>query len=391
MNLTARIFARTEPLNTQRSYRQLAVVCVVLLIGCAWASWATLEEQIRAPGTVIVSSRSQVIQVVDGGVLRKLHVREGDAVRAGDLLAELDTVRFAASSDEMQAKVISLRAALERAEAELDGRPLKFPPDVARYPDIVAAQRDLYERRLRLQREETEGLEQSLKLANEELKLVQQLAKSGDASKTEVLKAQRQVSDIQANITNKRNSYRQEAQTDLAKNRSDLEQSEQVLTQRQQALDSTRLKAPMSGVIKNVRITTIGAVLKPGDELMQIVPSDEPLIIEAKVKPADVAFIRKDLHANVKLDAYDYTVYGSLKGHVTYISADTLEEDLKKDEQPYYRVHIQIDQFPQQHRDKIEVIPGMTAKAEIITGERTVAQYLLKPLRRVSSEALVER
>lgn len=391
MDLTERLFARAEPLQVQRTYHLLAIMLVVVLAGAAWASWATLEEQVRAPGTVIVSSRSQVIQVVDGGVLRKLHVHEGDSVKAGDLLAELDTVRFAASSDEIGAKVISLRAAIERGEAELDSRPLKFGPDVLKYPDIVAAQRDLYERRLRLQREETEGLEQSLKLANEELKVMQQLAKTGDAARTEVLKAQRQVADIEASIVNKRNGYRQEAQTDLAKNRSDLEQSEQVLTQRNQALDSTRIKAPMTGIIKNVRITTLGAVLKPGDELMQIVPSDEPLIIEAKVKPVDVAFIRKDLHANVKLDAYDYTVYGSLKGHVSYISADTLEEDLKKDEQPYYRVHIQIDQFPAQHRDKIEVIPGMTAKVEIITGERTVAQYLLKPLRRVSSEALVER
>lgn len=391
MDISERLFARSEPLRLQRTYQILLLASLVLLVFGIWASWATLEEQVRAPGTVIVSSRSQVIQVVDGGVLRRLHVREGDAVKAGDLLAELDTVRFAASSDEIQAKVVSLRAAIERGEAELDGRPLKFTADVLKYPDIVSAQRDLYERRLRLQREETEGLEQSLKLANEELKVMQALAKTGDAARTEVLKAQRQAADIQASIINKRNGYRQEAQTDLAKNRSDLEQSEQVLTQRQQALDSTRLRAPMAGIIKNVRITTIGAVLKPGDELMQIVPSDEPLIVEAKVKPADVAFVRKDLHASVKLDAYDYTIYGSLKGHVTYISADTLEEDLKKDEQPYYRVHIQIDEFPRQHRDKIDVIPGMTAKVEIITGERTVAQYLLKPLRRVSGEALVER
>ncbi len=391
MNLSERLFARTDPLQTQRSTRQLLGVSAAILVAVAWAFWAIIDEQVRAPGTVIVSSRSQVIQVVDGGVLRTLHVREGDIVKSGDLLAELDIVRFAASSEEIQSKVISLRAAIQRAEAELDSKPLKFSSDVAKYRDIVSAQSDLYDRRLRLQREELEGLQQSLKLANEELKLVTQLTSTGDASRTEVLKAQRQVSDIQSTITNKRNGYRQEAQADLAKNRSDLEQAEQVLTQRNQALASTRLTAPMSGIIKNVRITTLGAVLKPGDELMQIVPSDEPMLIEAKVKPADVAFIRKDLKANVKLDAYDYTVYGSLKGHVTYISADTLEEDLKKDEQPYYRVHIQIDSIPTQHRDKIEVIPGMTAKVEIITGERTVAQYLLKPLRRVGSEALVER
>ena len=391
MSLAARLFARAEPLNTVRSTTHLFIAIATIAAAAAWASWAIIDEQVRAPGTVIVSSRSQVVQVVDGGVLRKLHVREGDTIKAGELLAELDTVRFAASSDEINAKVISLRAAIQRAEAELDGKPLQFSKDVAPYKDIVESQRNLYERRKQLQSEEVSGLEQTLKLANEELKLTEQLAKTGDASRAEVLKARRQVNDAQSIMTNKHNGYRQEAQSDLAKNRAELEQAEQVLTQRKQALDSTKVRAPMSGIIKNVRITTMGAVLKPGDELMQIVPSDEPLIIEAKVKPVDVAFIRKDLRANVKLDAYDYTVYGSMFGHVTYISADTLEEDLKKDEEPYYRVHIQIDEFPEQHRDKIDVIPGMTAKVEIITGERTVAQYLLKPLRRVSSEALVER
>jgi membrane fusion protein, adhesin transport system len=148
--------------------------------------------------------------------------------------------------------------------------------------------------------------------------------------------------------------------TALARSRSELEQSEQVLTQRREALQSTRIRAPMTGTVKNVRITTLGAVLKAGEELLQIVPSDDPLIVEARVKPADVAFVRKDLRANVKLAAYDYTVYGSLKGHVTYISPDTLQEELRRDEEPYYRVHIQIDEFPQGKRDKIEVIPGMS-------------------------------
>lgn len=391
MNLNERLFARTEPLQVGRTYRFATLMTGVLVVVAAWSSWATLDEQVRAPGTVIVSTRSQVIQVVDGGVLRKLHVREGDTVKRGDLLAELDTVRFAASTDEMAAKVVALRAAIQRAEAELEQRPLQFSEDVRAFPDIVSSQRDLFERRRTLQSEELSGLEQAFRLAQQELALTEKLAETGDASLAEVIKSRRQVNEVRSAITNKRNGYRQEAQADLAKNRAELEQAEQVLTQRQQALDSTRLLAPMSGIIKNVRVTTLGGVLKSGDELMQIVPSDEPLIIEAKVKPADVAFIRNDLPANVKLDAYDYTIYGSLKGHVTYISADTLEEDLQKDEEPYYRVHIQIDTFPEQHRDKVEVIPGMTAKVEIITGERTVAQYVLKPLRRVGSEALTER
>jgi membrane fusion protein, adhesin transport system len=289
------------------------------------------------------------------------------------------------------AKVMALRAVIARLEAEIDERPLEFPPEVADRPEITSAQRDLYDRRRQLQREEQSAIELSLKLAEEELTSLEQLAKTGDASRTEVLRQRRIVNDLRASAVNKRNAYRQEAQAELARSRSELEQSEQVLTQRREALQSTRIRAPMTGTVKNVRITTLGAVLKAGEELLQIVPSDDPLIVEARVKPADVAFVRKDLRANVKLAAYDYTVYGSLKGHVTYISPDTLQEELRRDEEPYYRVHIQIDEFPQGKRDKIEVIPGMTATVEIITGERTVAQYLLKPVRRVSGEALVER
>lgn len=391
INLSERLFARTEPLDIQRSVRVAVILCAVVFIGALWAAWAELEEQIKAPGTVIVSSRSQVVQVVDGGVLQNLLVREGDSVKAGDLIAELYTVRFQANSEEMAAKVFNLKASLKRLEAEINGTPLSFPEDIAKKPDIVAAQMNLFARRQQLQREEQDAIEKSIKLAQEELASLVELEKTGDASRTEVIRARRQVNDLRATATNKRNAYRQDAQTELARSRAELEQAEQVLTQRNEALDATRIRAPMTGTIKNVRITTLGAVLKPGDELLQIVPSDDPLIIEVKVRSADVAFVRKDLHANVNLDAYDSAIYGSLKGHVTYISPDTLMDEQRRDEQPYYRVHIQIDEMPETRGKSMEVLPGMTVNAQIITGKRTVAQYLLKPLRRISSDALTER
>ena len=390
-NLSERLFARTEPLQVRRIYRVLTTFIAVLLAAAVWSSWATLEEQIRAPGTAIVSSRSQVVQVVDGGVLRKMHVREGDSVVAGDLIAELDTVRFEANSEEIAVKVISLRGTIARLLSELEGRPLKFPPEVLARPEVVESQRNLYERRRQLQEEDQKAIAQSLKLAQEELALLEQLEAGGDASRSEVLKARRQVNELKATATNKRNTYRQEAQAELTKSRADLEQAEQVLTQRREALQSTRIRAPMTGTVKNVRVTTLGAVLKAGDELLQIVPTDDPLLMEAKVRSADVAFVRTGLRANVKFDAYDYTIYGSLKGHVIYISPDTIEAERNSDEEPTYRVHIEIDEIPQDRKREIDVIPGMTGTVEIITGERTVAQYLLKPLRRISSEALVER
>ena len=199
------------------------------------------------------------------------------------------------------------------------------------------------------------------------------------------------MNDLRAQQANKHNGFRQDAQLELAKVQSELAQTEQVYAQRHEALTSTQLRAPMSGIVKNVRYTTLGAVLKAGDELLQIVPSDDALIIEARVKPSDVAFLRHGLRANVKLDAYDYTLYGALKGEVIYISPDTLEEDLKRDEKPYYRVHIRTDSNVPNGQKALEVRPGMTASVEIITGSRTIANFVLKPLRRTVDEALHER
>lgn len=390
MSRHERLLERLPPLTVHRADRLLLACVLFLVVVAVWASLAMIEEQIRAPGTVIASSRSQVVQVVDGGTLKHLHVKEGDAVRAGDLIAELDPVRFQASSDEIAVKLAALQASILRLEAELSGRPLSFPPSLAAYGEILRTQSALHGKRLQAQQEEIQAINQSAALAAEELAAVLKLAEAGDAARSEVLKAQRQLNDLRAQATNKRNAFRQEAQLELAKTRADLEQTEQVYTQRSEALQSTYLRAPMDGVVKNVRMTTLGAVLKAGDELLQIVPSGDPLVIEAKVAPADVAFLRNGLRANVKLDAYDYTLYGSLTGKVVYISPDTLEEDLARDEQPYYRVHVQTDGDSPAGRERLDVRPGMTTTVEIITGERSIASYILKPLRRTVDDALHE-
>lgn len=386
------LFMRARPLETHKSKMLLIVMCAFFAVVVAWANWATLDEQVRATGKVVVSSRSQVVQSVDGGVLAAMHVKEGDFVRSGDVLAELDTTRFAASAAETQAKARSLRANVERLTAELTRTPLAFSEHVLQDPELAANQTNLHNRRLQQQREERESLKQSLALARQELAALEELAATGDAAQSEIIRARRDVVDLNAELINRRNEYRREAQKELAAAQSELDQALQVLAQRNEALQATKIRAPMSGSVKNIAISTIGAVLKSAEELMQIVPSDEPMLVEARVSSADIAFIRPDLPANVKLDAYDFTVYGSLKGRVTYISPDTIDEDLKQNEEPYYRVLVEINEIPQPEGvDPVEVIPGMTTLVEIITGHKTVAQYLLKPLRRGSAAALTER
>lgn len=392
MSLSEQLFARARPVELGFAAHALWIIVAIASATIAWANWATLDEQVRATGEVIVSSRSQVVQAVDGGVLSVMQVKEGDTVVAGDVLAELDRVRFTASAEEMRAKTINLRANSARLVAELTGEALDFSKDVLEEPRLVKRQTDLHYRRLRQQREESESVQKSLVLANQELDALMDLASTGDASQSEVLNARRQVVDLQAELINRKNEYRRDAQEQLAANQSELEQATQVLKQRQEALAATIITAPMSGTVKNVGVTTIGAVLKSGDELMQIVPSDEPLLIEARIYSKDVAFVRPGLHSNVKLDAYDFTVYGSLSGEVVYVSPDTIDVDLKNNEDPYYRALVKIDKIPERPGvDPLEVIPGMTATIEIITGHKTVAQYMLKPLRRGSAEALTER
>ena len=386
------LFSRSRPINIGAAGRMLWVMGLTVVASVAWANWAVLDEQVRASGEVIVSSRSQIVQVVDGGVLQSLNVKEGELVSAGDVLAELDRTRFAANAAETRSKVLDLTANVERLRAELNGTPLKFSDAVARESDLADRQKNLHTRRLRQQREERVSVKKSLRLAQEELSALQQLARTGDASQSEVLSARRQVVELTAELTNRQNEYRRDAQKELASTQAELEQTLQIYKQRQEALAATIIRAPMSGSIKNIRITTLGAVLKAGDELLQIVPSDEPLLIEVRIYSKDVAFVRPGLRANVKLDAYDSSIYGALEGEVVYVSPDTIDEDLRQNEDPYYRAQVKITELPERKGiEPIEVIPGMTATAEIITGHRTVAQYILKPLRRGSAEALTER
>jgi adhesin transport system membrane fusion protein len=230
-------------------------------------------------------------------------------------------------------------------------------------------------------------------LAEKELDMTSPLLKSGDVSFTEVLRLQRQVADLKAQMTNKNNRYFQDAQAELSKAQEDLAGVQQNLAQRKNQLDLTELRTPVRGVVKNVRITTQGGVVRAGEEVMQIVPLEDDLVIQAKVSPADIAFLKIGRVATIKIDAYDYTIYGDLQGKLTYISPDTLTEDLKQGEQPFFRVLVRTDgrRFSARPDEQLDIQPGMTASIEIKVGERSVLSYLLKPVVKTMSESLGER
>jgi adhesin transport system membrane fusion protein len=282
-------------------------------------------------------------------------------------------------------------------QAEVFGRPLQLPPELAPYPAFVANQTELFQRRQNALKAEVSSLEDSLRLVREELKLSMPLLQTGDIGKAEIIRLQRQVAEISGNITNRRNKYFQDAQAEMTKAEEDLATQEQVLSERETVFERTELKAPNDGLVKKIFLTTPGAKVRPGETVMELVPTDSALIVEAKLKPADIAFIRPGLPATIKLDTYDYSIYGTLDGEVSYISPDALTEDTRSGEIIYYRVHIRIDSKTLDERNNnsrkkpIEIQPGLTASVDIRTGSKTVLTYLTKPVTKTLSESFGER
>ncbi len=380
--------------RSMTSSRMVILLTAIAFAGAiGWASVAEIDQVSRASGQVIPSGRVQIVQSTDGGVIEAINVKEGDRVRKGQILVTLDRVRLAAGVDEGRAKVASLKTVKARIEAELFGRSLVFTDDVKDFPDFMANQRQLFVKRRAAQSQDIAALNRMLRLVRQELVMNQPLLENGDVSRSEVLRLERSVADIEGQIANRQNKYLQDLQAEYAKVEEELVTAEQTLTQREAALADTELEAPTDGIVKNVRLTTIGGVLRPSDEVLQIVPTGEELIVEAKVSPADIAYVRVGQMASVKFDAYDSSIYGSADGRVSYISPDTLAEQKPNGEQVFYRVHIRVDTRTMRPRadEKIEIQPGMTATTEILTGHNTILKYLLKPLIKTVDQSFGER
>ncbi len=358
-----------------------------------WAYTSQLDIVTRAAGTVIPSSRVQSIQSLDGGIVTEIEVSEGDIVEKGQLLLKIDGDKAQAIYRETLSRIASLEAAIARLRAEVLGVPLSFPGSTHAYPEVVNAQKILYTKRLSALNEEVAVLKETLRLVQRELSLNEPMLETGEVSETDVIRLRRQVNDIKGAITQRQNKYLSESQAELAKAQDELSSQKEQLAARKAVVDQVDIYAPVKGVVKNIRITTRGGVVRPAEEIMQLVPIDEELLVEIKIRPSDVAFLRPGLPASVKLDAYDYAIYGTLNGELTFISPDTLRDETSREEVKYYRgiVRTTGSKLRNPRSEKIEIIPGMTATAEIKTGQRTVLQYLLKPITRGLKESMQER
>lgn len=372
----------------------LWLLLIALGVGCYLATIFQLDQVARARGEVIASSRVQIIQAVDGGVLAELNVKEGDQVQPGQVIARLDATRFGASVKEVEARLAALKAKSIRLRAEVTkAAKLVFPPDLMAYAEIVDVERALFSQRRSGLQEELKTLKKAVDLAKEEAMLVAKLEKTGDVDRSEVIRTQKALNDAQAKLIVRKNRHFEEASTELIKAEDSMAQNEQILTQRKQQLEDSVFTALVPGIVKNVSVTTVGGVLRGGEELMQIIPLGDELIVEAKVSPADIALVRPGLEATIRFDPFDYTIFGGVTGKVVYVSADTLKEKTARGEDIYYRVHVVIESSPVTTTTGkvLDILPGMTAQLDIRTGQRSVFEYMLKPLRKTVANAFGER
>lgn len=380
---------------TPRALWALYLLCLIVVAALAWAALARVDVITRAQGKVVPDGREQVIASLEGGILRSLPVREGDLVEAGAELAQLDPTRFAAQQNEGQARQQALLGTVARLVAESSGQTLRFPAELRQASGIVAAETEAFQARRRALDEALAMTRQNMALIERELATARQMSAAGLMSEVEVMRLDRQRNDLLLQAQERGNRFRQDAATELIRVRSELAQLGEQQVAKTDALQRTTLKSPVRGVVKNIRIGTIGGVVGAGAPIMEIVPLGPRVLIEARIAPADIGFVRVGQPVTVKLSAYDFYNYGGLEGTIEYLSPDALGEDKvgTPQDSTYYRARIRTEASHLRApagQPPLLVLPGMTAAIEVRTGERSVLDFLISPVRK-GQEAFRER
>ena len=405
---------------------------VLLVIFLIWASFSELEEVTRGEGKVVPSSHVQIVQNLEGGIISEILVNVGDTVKKGQLLLRIDPTRFASSFDENRAKYLSNKAKSARLKAEANGAALVIPADVLKErPDIAARERQLYDsRRMELgssteiKRQQIDQRSQELKelesklielnrtyaLLQKEIGMIKPLVSKGAASDVEVLQLERQASQLEGEIDRTRHeipraqsrleeskvavrelnlNYRNKSNAESNEVLRDLDQSASTSTELKDRLDRTSVRSPVDGIVNRVMVKTVGGVVQPGMDLVEIVPQSGSLIVEAKIKPSDIAFLRPGQKATIKFTAYDYTIYGSLKAEMESVGADSITDDKGNS---FFVVRLRTDKgYLGTANHPLPIMPGMVASVDILTGKKTVLSYILKPVLKARYMALRER
>ncbi|MGE9765054.1 HlyD family efflux transporter periplasmic adaptor subunit [Pseudomonas sp. PDM20] len=353
-----------------------------LVAAVAWAAWAELDEVTRGDGRVVPFSRMQKIQSLEGGILDRLLVQEGELVQVGQPLVRLDRTHFETSWQEAANQAEVLGAAIARLDAEVMGQDhIVFPAGMPADGPVARSERELFKSRRDKLEENTRSLQQQVRLAQSQLALVKPLVERRAVSQMEALKLSQDIATLSGKLTELKNTYFQDAYTERQEKKAQLAQIEPIVQQRKDQLRRTEILSPVRGRVNTVLISTRGGVVQPGEPIMEVIPVEERLLVEAKVKPRDVAFLVPGMPAKVKITAYDYSIYGDLKGTLEQISADTIEEDTVRGKEYYYQVLIKTDGSQlMRNGEVLPIIPGMVAEVDILSGKRSVLNYLLRPL-----------
>lgn len=418
---------RQEPLRARVLLRSLGIVFVVFIL---WAAVARVDEVTRGDGKVIPSRQLQVLQSIDGGLVSEILVREGEVVEAGQLLIKIDETRFASSVKENRAQVLGLLARAARLKALSDGKPFVAPPEVAREaPEIVAQELQLYEAKkaelnaaVAIARQQLAQRQQELSevqakrtqaaqgydLTSKELAVTKPLINSGAVSEVELLRLERdvgryrgerdqasaQITRVQAAIAEAQKkieevelNFRNEAGKELSETNAKLAQLEEGGVALSDRVKQSSIRSPVRGTVKRLLVNTVGGVVQPGKDMIEIVPLEDALLLEARVQPRDIAFLRPGQPAIVKFTAYDFAVYGGLDGTLEHIGADTVTDDKGN---AFYVVRVRTNK-PGFGDANLPIIPGMVAEVDILTGKKSVLSYLMKPVLRAKNVALTER
>ncbi len=399
-------------LRTPRTARMLlGTTLAMVVVGLIWAHFAVLDEVTRGNGRVVPSRLTQFVQSLEGGIVNEILVQEGTIVQQGQTLMRISDVKFASELGEVRERRAATATRVARLEAEAQGRAsIAFPDGLTESaPEHVAAEISVFEARARrltqdldVLRQAEKRLSSTLELLIREVDITQRLFKQKVVPEIEMLRLERQASEMRGQLAETRAklehataAFRSQTEEDLVKSRGDLAVLDETIKSAQDRVRRTELRAPVYGIVNRINVTTVGSVVQPAANVMEIVPLDDSLLVEGRIRPQDIGFIRPNQDAVVKFTAYDPSVYGSLKGKVERISADAVvdeKERVQEKGETFYRVMIRTDKNHLGAPERpLPIIPGMVTTVEILTGEKSVLDYLLKPARMLREGALRER
>ncbi len=372
--------------------RIIWLLTALVLVFFGWAHNAPLDEIVRGPGTLVPSSNAQIVQSLEGGILDEIAVREGDVVEPGQTIASLNSTRYLAEVRDFEGQIMAIRAQLMRLRAELaQSETFKLPAEIwDRDPELAASEEQLFIARQQKYQSSIAAAREHLSLQEDQVTMIGGMVSQNAMPAIELLNARQLASELRASRDTLEADYQLERSEDISLLLAELARLTAQVEQSRDQLARSTIASPVRGVVNTLHVSTVGGVVQPGAPIFEITPLNDELLVEARIAPKDIAFVAPEMPSTVKLSAYDYTIYGSLPGKVVQISADTFEDDQAQDAQPYYKVLISVDTAAFSARQNVaDIRPGMLADAELHVGEKTVLQYLMKPLLK-SSEALRE-